>query len=318
MRRRGVCEIAGPADILTGHDGQRQTVRIRPDEQSVRKRTEQTRSVVFRTITLTWKPRSDATGEKTRRSAGDSDHLGADAAYRGDLYVLHLRAVAKEEAEAKQRALAAAALARSRCQGSSKAVPPPAPTTAPTTAPAATPPRLRPRTKARHRNQPNQPEAKPAEAKPATKAEKPARPAKKPTTARPRACRACRFYPKVSLAPTENWLGSRAARRTSASAVARGSARSEQPRNPRDPIADFEALLGQRWMHVHLDAQQTGWAVQKRHQIDLKFDAPELAIKDIFDGAVKTISSSAASRSELRAGSDPKPLPTALCFRRFI
>lgn len=31
-----VCEIGGPADILTEHDGQRETARIRTDERSFR------------------------------------------------------------------------------------------------------------------------------------------------------------------------------------------------------------------------------------------------------------------------------------------
>lgn len=94
-------------------------------------------------------------------------------------YVLHLRAVAKEEAEAKQRALAAAALAEAAAKEAQKAVSPPAPATAPATAPAATP--TPPATTDKGAApQPAKPaEAKPAEAKPATKAEKPARPAKK-------------------------------------------------------------------------------------------------------------------------------------------
>ena len=40
-------------------------------------------------------------------------------------------------------------------------------------------------------------------------------------------------------------------------------------------------------MDVHLDAERARLVVQKGQQIDLEFDPKELAVKDVFDGAVE-------------------------------
>lgn len=101
-------------------------------------------------------------------------------------YVLHLRAVAKEEADAKQRAAAAAAAAEAAAKEAQKVTPPPPPQApaGPATGPAtaekgATPAQAKPTTDDSKPAEGKPAAAKPAEAKPAAKTDKPARPAKK-------------------------------------------------------------------------------------------------------------------------------------------